>query len=171
MPGFNDGQVHVGGAGRDKMSVALNGTSSLFDMLKLVEGAVRKHKSGEWILGSGWDQTRWPDAKYPTRLDVDRVAPNNPVYLEHVSGHIAVANSAALKPAEIFPDTPNPPGGEIERFEDGPPTGILKENAEHMVTQRIPDPPEAERRQGIELALAELARNGVTSVQDESTSN
>jgi predicted amidohydrolase YtcJ len=166
MPGFNDAHVHLGGAGRDKMSIALNGASSLSDVVKLVEAAVSKHQSGEWILGSGWDQTRWPDAKYPTRLDLDRVAPNNPVYLEHVSGHIAVANSLALKHAEIFPDTPNPPGGEIERFEDGEPTGILKENAETMVTQRIPDPPEAERRQGIELVLEELARNGVTSVQD-----
>lgn len=166
MPGFNDAHVHLSGAGRDKMSIALNGAASLADMLKLVEAAVGKHQSGEWILGSGWDQTRWPDAKYPTRLDLDRVAPNNPVYLEHISGHIAVANSAALKHGEIFPDTPNPPGGEIERFEDGEPTGILKENAETMVTQRIPDPPEAERRQGIELVLEEFARNGVTSVQD-----
>jgi predicted amidohydrolase YtcJ len=166
MPGFNDAHVHLGGAGRDKMSIVLKGASSLAEMLKLVEAAVSKHRSGEWILGSGWDQTRWPDAKYPTRLDLDRVAPNNPVYLEHISGHIAVANSAALKHAEILPDTPNPPGGEIERFEDGEPTGILKENAETMVTQRIPDPPEGERRQGIELVLEEFARNGVTSVQD-----
>lgn len=168
MPGFNDAHVHLGGAGRDKMTLALNGASSLADLLKLVDAAVSKHKLGEWIVGSGWDQTRWADPKYPTRLDLDRVAPNNPVYLEHISGHIAVANSAALKHAEIFPDTPNPTGGEIERFEDGEPTGILKETAEEMVTQRIPDPSEAERRQGIELVLAELARNGVTSVQDYS---
>jgi predicted amidohydrolase YtcJ len=166
MPGFNDAHAHLGGAGRDKMTVALNGASSLNDLVKLVEGAVSKHKTGQWILGSGWDQTRWPDPKYPTRLDLDRVAPNNPVYLEHISGHIAVVNSAALKHAEILPDTPNPPGGEIERFEDHEPTGILKENAETMVTQRIPDPPDAERRQGIELVLDELARNGVTSAQD-----
>ena len=166
MPGFNDAHAHLGGAGRDKMTLALNGATSLSDLLKLVEGAVSKHKSGEWILGSGWDQTRWPDPKYPTRLDLDRVAPNNPVYLEHISGHIAVANSAALKHAEVLPDTPNPPGGEIERFEDREPTGILKENAETMVTQRIPDPSDAERRQGIELVFDELTRNGVTSVQD-----
>lgn len=166
MPGFNDAHVHLGGAGRDKMSLALNGASSLADMLKLVEAAVSQHRPGEWILGSGWDQTRWPDPKYPTRLDLDRVAPNNPVYLEHISGHIAVANSAALKHAEIFPDTSNPAGGEIERFEDGEPTGILKENAEHLVAQRIPDPPDTERQKGVGLVLEELARNGVASVQD-----
>lgn len=166
MPGFNDAHVHLGGAGRHKMTLVLNGASSVADIQKLVDTAVGRHKLGEWIIGSGWDQTRWTDPKYPTRLDLDKVAPNNPVYLVHVSGHIAVANSLALKHAEVFADTPNPPGGEIERFADGEPTGILKERAKEMVTQRIPDPSQTDRRKGIELVLQELAQNGVTSVQD-----
>jgi predicted amidohydrolase YtcJ len=166
MPGFNDAHVHLGGAGRDKLNIALHGATSIADVQKLVEAAVSKHRLGEWILGSGWDQSLWADEKVPTRLDLDKVAPNNPVFLEHISGHIAVANSAALKHAEIFADTPNPAGGEIERFEDGEPTGVLKERAVLMVTQRIPDPTEAERRKGIELVLDELAHNGVTSAQD-----
>lgn len=166
LPGFNDAHVHIGGAGRDKLSVELNDASSLEDMLKLIEKAVSKHKLGEWIVGSGWDQTRWPGQKLPTRLDLDRVAANNPVYLEQITGHIAVANSAALKHAEIAADTPDPAGGEIERFADGEPTGILKERAEELVTVRIPDPTLDQRRKGIELVLQELARNGVTSVQD-----
>jgi len=166
MPGFNDAHVHLGQAGRDKMTLALNGASSVADIQKLVETAVGRHKLGEWIIGSGWDQTRWADPKYPTRLDLDQVAPNNPVYLVHISGHIAVANSLALKHAEIFADTPNPSGGEIERFADGEPTGVLKERAKEMVTQRIPDPSQAERRKGIESVLEELAQNGVTSAQD-----
>jgi predicted amidohydrolase YtcJ len=169
MPGFNDAHVHLGGAGRDKLTLVLNGASSAADLLKLVKEAAEKHQPGEWILGSGWDQTRWADQKYPTRMDLDQAAPNNPVYLDHISGHIAVVNSLALKHAEITADTPNPPGGEIERFADGEPTGILKENAKDMVTQRIPDPSSADRRKGIELVLAELAQNGVTSVQDNST--
>lgn len=166
MPGFNDAHVHIGGAGRDKLTVALNDATSLADFLKLVQTAVEKHKVGEWIVGSGWDQTKWADSKYPTRLDLDRVAPNNPVYLEHISGHIAVVNTEALKHAEIQADTANPAGGEIERFADGEPTGILKERATALVTQRIPDPSEADRRKGIEMVLEELARNGVTSAQD-----
>jgi len=166
MPGFNDAHVRLGGAGRDKLNIALQGATSIADVQKLVEAAVSKHRIGEWILGSGWDPSRWGDSKFPTRLDLDKVAPNNPVCLEHVSGHIAVVNSAALKHAEIFADTPEPAGGKIERFEDGEPTGVLKERAVQMVTQRIPDPSEAERRKGIELVLDELAQNGVTSVQD-----
>jgi len=169
MPGFNDAHTHLGGAGRDKLTLALNQASSSAELLRLVRAAAIKHHAGEWILGSGWDQSRWADTKYPTRSDLDQVAPNNPVYLDHISGHIAVVNSLALKHAEINADTPNPPGGEIERFADGEATGVLKETAKEMVTQRIPDPPEAERRKGIELVLEELARNGVTSVQDFSS--
>jgi predicted amidohydrolase YtcJ len=166
MPGFNDAHVHIGGAGRDKLNVQLNGATSIADVQKLIKAAADHHKAGEWILGSGWDQTRWPDQKFPSRLDLDQAAPDNPVYLDHVSGHIAVVNSLALKHAEITAETPNPPGGEIERFADSEATGVLKENAKEMVTQRIPDPPDAERQKGIELVFEELASNGVTSVQD-----
>jgi len=169
MPGFNDAHTHLGGAGRNKLNLSLNGVESIADLQKLVKDAAAKKKSGEWILGSGWDQTRWADKKFPTRLQLDEAAPNNPVFLMHVSGHVAVANSDALKHAEITPDTKNPMGGEIERFEDGEPSGMLKENAAmEMVEQRIPDPSDEDRRKGIELVLQELARNGVTSAQDNS---
>jgi len=168
MPGFNDAHAHLGGAGRNKLNLALNNAASVDDVLKLVKAATEKRQPGEWILGSGWDQSRWPDQKYPTRLELDQAAPNNPVFLNHISGHIGVANSLALKHAEINADTPNPPGGEIGRFADGEPNGLLKENAKDMVTQRIPDPPDAQRQQGIELVFTELAQNGVTSVQDYS---
>jgi predicted amidohydrolase YtcJ len=166
MPGFNDAHVHIGGAGRDKVNVQLNGAGGIADLQKLIKAAADHRQAGAWILGSGWDQTRWPDQKFPSRLDLDQAAPNNPVYLDHISGHVAVVNSLALKHAEITAETGNPPGGEIERFADGEATGILKENAKEMVTQRIPDPPDAERQQGIELVFEELASNGVTSVQD-----
>jgi predicted amidohydrolase YtcJ len=169
MPGFNDAHTHLGGAGRDKLNLSLNGTASVSELQKAVKDAAAKKKPGEWIVGGGWDQTRWPDKKFPTRLQLDEVAPNNPVYLVHVSGHVAVANSEALKHAEITPTTKNPPGGEIERFEDGEPSGMLKEGAAmQMVAQRIPDPSDQDRRKGIEMVLEELARNGVTSAQDNS---
>jgi predicted amidohydrolase YtcJ len=169
MPGFNDAHAHLGPAGRDKLQLTLNDVSSVEDLLKRVKAAADKKKSGEWVVGGGWDQTRWADQKYPTRLELDQVAPNNPVYLDHISGHIAVANSLALKHAEINSETPNPQGGEIGRFADNEPNGLLKENAMDMVSQRIPDPSDEQRKQGIELVLDELARNGVTSVQDFST--
>jgi len=169
MPGFNDAHMHIGGAARDKLALVLNGTGSAEELVKRVKESVAQHKPGEWISGSGWDQTLWPDKKFPNRLQLDEVAPDNPVYLVHISGHVAVANTQALKHAEIAHDTPNPPGGEIERYADGEATGMLKEgSAMAMVEQRIPDPTPEVRRKGIELVLEELARNGITSAQDNS---
>ena len=117
----------------------------------------------------GWDHTLWPDKKFPNKQQLDAVAPKNPVLLYHVSGHVAVANSLALQVAKITKDTPNPKGGEFEKGDDGELTGMLKEgSAMSLVAQWVPDPTPAERRRGIELVLADLAKNGVTSVQDNS---
>ena len=169
MPGFNDAHVHLGSAGADALAVELRGVSSVSEMQKRVAEAVAHHKEGEWITGSGWDHTLWPDKRFPNRQQLDAVAPNNPVILTHISGHVAVANSLALKKAEIDKSTSNPPGGEIEHDGLGEPTGMLKESAAmNLVRVRIPDPSIEERRRGIEVVLANVARNGVTSVQDNS---
>lgn len=169
MPGFNDAHVHLGGAAADELAVPLVGVPSAEEMQKRVAAAVAQHKPGEWITGGGWDHTLWPDKRFPNHQQLDAVAPKNPVILTHISGHVAVANSLALKSAEIDKRTPNPPGGEIERDALGEPTGMLKEYAAMaLVKVRIPDPTPEQRRKGIELVLENVARNGVTSVQDYS---
>jgi predicted amidohydrolase YtcJ len=169
MPGFNDAHVHLGGAAAEALAVPLTGVPSVEEMQKRVADAVAHHKVGEWITGAGWDHTLWADGKFPNRHQLDAVAPKNPVILTHVSGHVAVANSLALKKAEIDRTTPNPPGGEIEHDGLGEPTGMLKEGAAmDLVTARIPDPSQEERWRGIELVLKNVAQNGVTSVQDNS---
>jgi predicted amidohydrolase YtcJ len=169
MPGFNDAHVHLGGAGADALAVQLRGAASPEEMQKRVAEAVAHHKEGEWITGGGWDHTLWPDKRFPNRQQLDAVAPKNPVILTHISGHVAVANSLALKKAEIDKSTPNPSGGEIEHDGLGEPTGMLKEAAAMaLVRVRIPDPSMEERRRGLEIVLANVARNGVTSVQDNS---
>ncbi len=169
MPGFNDAHTHLGSAGRDKLALDLKGTDSIEELQQRLRAAVAQHKPGEWIVGSGWDQTRWPDKKFPNRQELDAAAPDNPVFLVHISGHVGVANSMALKRTEILPDTKNPQGGQIERDADGNPTGMLMEaSAMEFVEQKIPDPTAEQRRHGIELVLQELAANGVTSAQDNS---
>ncbi len=169
MPGFNDAHTHLGAAARGKLALSLYGVTSLAEVQKRLKDEVAKHKPGEWIVGEGWDQTKWPDKQFPNRSELDLVAPDNPVFLEHVSGHIAVVNTEALKHAEITTDTKNPGGGEIERSAEGDATGILKEGAAmQLVEQRIPSPKEDELRHGLELVFSELAQNGVTSVQDNS---
>jgi len=169
MPGFNDAHVHLGSAGADALAVELRGVRSPEEMQKRVAEAVAHHKEGEWITGSGWDHTLWPDKRFPNRQQLDAAAPKNPVILTHISGHVAVANSLALKKAEIDKSTANPPGGEIDHDGLGEPTGMLKEAAAMtLVRVRIPDPSMEERRRGLELVLSNVARNGVTSVQDNS---
>jgi predicted amidohydrolase YtcJ len=169
MPGFNDAHVHLGGAGAEALAVPLTGVPSVEEMQKRVADAVAQHKPGEWITGGGWDHTTWPEKKFPNRQQLDAVAPKNPVILVHISGHVAVANSLALKSAEIDKNTPNPLGGEIEHDALGEPTGMLKEGAAmSLVRVRIPDPAPEQRRKGIELVLEDVAKNGVTSVQDNS---
>jgi predicted amidohydrolase YtcJ len=169
MPGFNDAHVHLGGAAADELAVPLTGVPSPEEMQKRVAAAVAQHKEGEWITGGGWDHTLWPEKRFPNRQLLDAVSPKNPVILTHISGHVAVANSLALKIAEIDKHTPNPPGGEIEHDGLGEPTGMLKEGAAmSLVKVRIPDPTFEQRRKGIELVLQNVARNGVTSVQDYS---
>jgi predicted amidohydrolase YtcJ len=167
MPGFNDAHVHLGGAGADELAVPLTGVPSVEELQKRLADAVAQHKPGEWITGGGWDHTIWTEKKFPNRQQLDAVAPKNPVIFTHISGHVAVANSLALKSAEIDKTTPNPPGGEIEHDALGEPTGMLKEGAAMaLVKVRIPDPTTEQRRKGIELVLGNVARNGVTSVQD-----
>jgi predicted amidohydrolase YtcJ len=169
MPGFNDAHVHLGAAGADMLAVQLNGAASVEELQKRLADAVATHKEGEWIAGSGWDHTLWPEKVFPTKQQLDAVSPKNPVLLTHVSGHVAVANSAALKIAGITKDSPNPKGGEIEHDADGEPTGMLKEgSAMSLVAQNIPEPSDEQRRRGIELVLGDAAKNGVTSVQDNS---
>jgi predicted amidohydrolase YtcJ len=168
MPGFNDAHVHIGSAAADMLAVRLNGAASVEELQKRVADAVAAHKEGDWITGSGWDHTLWPDQKFPNKQQLDSIAPKNPVLLWHISGHVAIANSAALRIAGITKDTPNPKGGEFERGEDNELTGMLKEDAVRLVAQYVPDPSPEQRRRGIEMALADIAKNGVTSVQDNS---
>ncbi len=169
MPGFNDAHVHLGAAAGDMLSVQLNGATTIEELQKRIADAVAQRKEGEWITGSGWDHTLWPDKKFPNKEQLDAVAPKNPVFLVHVSGHVAVANTLALQHGEIKDDTPNPPGGMIERDADGQATGMLEEDsAMSLVSARIPDLKSDQRRRGIQMVLADAAKNGVTSAQDNS---
>jgi len=169
MPGFNDAHVHLGSAGEGMLSVRLYGAASVEELKQRLAAGVAAHKPGEWITGAGWDHTLWPEKQFPNKWMLDDVAPKNPVLLTQVTGHVAVANSLALKLAELNNSSPNPPGGEFERNAAGELTGMLKEGpAMEFVRSRIPDPTAEQRRRGIVLVLADLAKNGVTSVQDNS---
>jgi predicted amidohydrolase YtcJ len=169
MPGFNDAHLHLADAGLQKLNVDLTGVKTLEEFRQRVRARVEKAKPGEWILGGGWDETMWPVKTLPSRWDLDEISDGHPVFLDRVDGHLAVANTRALQLASITLASRDPEGGQIDRDANGQPSGILRETAQHAVRVVIPQATHEERRQRIEVALADLAEHGVTSAQDYST--
>ncbi|MGA9074307.1 MAG: amidohydrolase [Candidatus Sulfotelmatobacter sp.] len=168
MPGFNDAHLHLADAGLQKLNVDLTGVRTLDEFRQRVLAKVETAKPGEWILGGGWDETMWAVKALPSRWDLDEVSGGHPVILDRVDGHLAVANTRALRLASITIASRDPQGGQIDRDANGQPTGILRDTAQGAVRTVIPQPTHEARRHGIEVALADLAEQGVTSAQDYS---
>jgi predicted amidohydrolase YtcJ len=170
MPGFNDAHAHLFSAAYAKLEVDLTGAKSLAEFQQRIRDRLKDYKHGEWILGRGWDHTLWPKKKFPTRQDLDALSTEHPMLFGRLDGHVAVANSRALKIAGIKRDTPDPPGGHIERdAKSGEPTGMLEEaSAMSLVYKRVPPYTAEQRLRGFELVMDEAAKFGVTSVQDNS---
>ncbi|MGA8764782.1 MAG: amidohydrolase [Candidatus Sulfotelmatobacter sp.] len=168
MPGFNDAHLHLADAGLQKLNVDLTGVKTLDELRERLLAKVETAKPGEWILGGGWDETLWPVKTLPSRWDLDGVSGGHPVFLDRVDGHLAVANTRAMQLANITIASRDPEGGKIDRDTNGEPTGILRDTAQHAVGTVIPKATHEQLRQGIEVALADLAGHGVTSAQDYS---
>ena len=173
MPGFNDAHTHIADAGLQRLSANLDGVTSLAEMQSRIAAYAKTLDDPHaWILGGGWDHTKWPSKTLPTRQDLDKVTGDHPAFLERVDGHIAVANTAALKAADIDNTTPDPFGGHIDRDAQGQPTGIIREGpARELVEKHIPPPSNETRRKALELSINDALAHGVTSVQDFSTWN
>jgi predicted amidohydrolase YtcJ len=169
MAGINDAHVHLAAAGQTKLRVDLTGCTSLEEMRQRIKAAASHALPGQWLLGGGWDHTLWPSQTLPTRQDLDEVSQNHPAYFVRVDGHIAVANSAALKLSGITKDTQNPRGGQFDHDAQGELTGIIREMpALRLAEASIPPLTPELRKQAIQLALQDAASHGVTSVQDNS---
>lgn len=165
MPGFNDAHLHLASGGFEKLNVDLVGSKSLKDMQDRIATRAKTTPPGEWIIGEGWDHTKWPEVKTPTRQDLDVVTGDHPGIFTRVDGHIAVANTAALKAAGVTAQTKDPQGGKIDRDANGEATGILRETAQALVRSKMPRPSPSQRRRAMELALADAAEHGLTSAQ------
>jgi predicted amidohydrolase YtcJ len=168
MPGLNDAHTHLGGAGQTKLNVDLTGTQSLNEMLQRIQAKAQSSPVGHWLTGGGWDHTLWANKTLPTRQDLDRVTGGHPTLLERIDGHIAVANTAALKAANVTGQTKAPQGGAIDLDAQGEPTGILRDTAMEDVEKIIPPPSHEDRRHGLKLAIEDAISHGLTSVQDYS---
>ncbi|MFN0107818.1 MAG: amidohydrolase [Blastocatellia bacterium] len=170
VPGFNDAHVHFVDGGAGLASVQLRDAGSQEEFRKRIGEFAAKLQKGRWVLNGNWDHENWKPANLPTRQLIDAVTPNNPVFINRLDGHMALANSLALKLAGITRDTKDPDGGTIVRDASGEPTGVLKDAAMNFVYKVIPDPTEAEMIESVKAAMRYAAENGVTSVQDMSAS-
>jgi len=167
MPGFNDAHTHIAGAGEQRLSVDLDGAKDLPEMQARIRAYVAKLAPGQWVLGGGWDHTKWTSKMLPTRQDLDTVTGGHPAFLERTDGHIAVVNTAALQAASITGKTVAPAGSKIDLEASGQPTGIVREAAAlALVQQHIPKPDAAQRRRALALSFQDALEHGVTSVQD-----
>lgn len=167
LPGFADSHQHLIGVGLREMTLNLEGTTSLEDFLAKVKARVDQAKPGEWVTGRGWIETHWKPPVFPTRWDLDKVAPNNPVMFGRADGHGSVVNSAALKLAGVDKNTPDPFGGEISKDkQSGEPNGMLLDNAQGLVRRRVPPTTPADAERAVVLGVKRNIELGWTQIQD-----
>jgi predicted amidohydrolase YtcJ len=184
VPGFIDGHGHYLSVGNALTILDLTKARTWDDIVALVAETAAKTARGEWITGRGWHQEKWDRVPQPNvdgvplNRELNRVAPDHPVLLEHASGHASIANATALRLAGITRRTPDPPGGEIVKDARGEPTGLLRETAQRLVAgvltraqeQRSPAEQEAQFRNEIALAGRDALSKGVTSFHDAGSS-
>ena len=169
LPGFNDAHLHFLGGGLNFLRVDLRDCRSFEEIGERVKEKVNKMKPGSWILGRGWDHTLFNQGKWPDKTFLDKIAPQNPVYLKRIDGHVGWANSLTLQLSNIDRNSSSPEGGTIIRDAlSGEPTGILLENAMQLVESMIPKPSFEEQTLAIKEAVKEANRFGITSIQDNS---
>ena len=167
VPGMTDAHCHIFGIGAREMNLNLEGATSLDDFLARVKERVRQTPPGQWVTGRGWIESFWKPQVFPTRLDLDKVSPDNPVFLTRADGHGVVVNSAALKIAGIDKETPNPFGGEILKDQkNGEPLGMLLDHAEELVAKHIPPPSAAEKERALLLGVKRSLGLGWCEIQN-----
>lgn len=169
-PGFVDAHAHVYGLGKSAEVLDLTGARSEAEAVRLVAREAAGTPPGQWVLGRGWDQNRWPGRQFPTETALSQASPDHPVALTRVDGHAFWVNRRALEAAGVDRATPAIAGGEVLRDAAGDPSGILIDNAMDLVQRRIPEPsPELIRRRLLG-AMRRCTQLGLTQVHDAGVS-
>jgi predicted amidohydrolase YtcJ len=164
VPGLTDAHVHIVWQGLGQREARLGGTASLEAALQIIAQRAAALPADAWLRGGGWDHIPW-GGRWPTRADLDAVCPDRPAVLTRKDGHSIWVNSRALALAGITAETPDPAGGQIRRDRNGEPTGVLTETAMDLVRDVMPAQSDAERLEGLQIALREALSYGITSVQ------
>ncbi|MGF1606828.1 MAG: amidohydrolase [Rhodothalassiaceae bacterium] len=168
FPGFVDAHVHLSGIGERELTLNLEGTASLADLLDRLAAHADGAPGDGAIVGRGWIETHWPDARFPTAADLDAAVPDRPVILVRADGHAAVVNSATLEAAAIDAGTPSPSGGEILRDADGPATGMLIDKAMDLVAEVAATAEQIAPERALEEGGRVMVRQGWTGVHNMS---
>ncbi|MGE3888321.1 MAG: amidohydrolase [Vicinamibacterales bacterium] len=180
VPGFIESHGHFMGLGQSRMVLDLMDVKSFDEIVQMVAEAVKTAKPGQWIQGRGWHQEKWtsvpsPNVEgFPVHEALSKVSPDNPVILEHASGHATFANAKAMELAGVTARTPSPPGGDILKDRAGRPIGVFRETASGLIDKALdswqagktPEERAADAWRQIELATEEAFSKGVTSFQD-----
>jgi hypothetical protein len=163
VPGFIDAHVHFLDGGFRLASVKLRDARTPEEFASRIAGFAETVPPGTWIDGGDWDHQQW-GGELPHRRWIDSVTPRNPVWVNRLDGHMALANSLALEAAGITGETPEVDGGQIVRDPDGEPTGVLKDNAMALVAAVVPEPSAEMSARALDAAMSYVAAQGVTSV-------
>jgi predicted amidohydrolase YtcJ len=174
LPGFIDTHLHLLSGGFSLSQIDLRPCLSKAEFIEKIADYAKKLPKGEWILSGNWDHTMWPAEGLATRQAeglperswIDAVTPDNPVFVNRLDGHMALANSLALKLAGIDKNAVTPPGGVIMRDDQGELTGILKDAAMNLVNRVLPEPGLEFKLTAAENAVRYLLQNGITSAHD-----
>src|SRR5713226_3088452 len=166
LPGLTDAHGHLYGLGLSLDTVNLVGATSYDEVIARVTERASRAQPGEWILGRGWDQNRWPGKQFPTAGPLDAAIADHPVWLRRVDGHAGVANSAAMRAAGVTASTPDPEGGRILRDANANPTGVFVDAAEGLIDRAVPPPSFVLRKSRVLAAARKIAENGLTEIHD-----
>lgn len=169
VPGFHDAHCHILLFGLSLTELNVREAETIREILERVRQRAQEtygDRGREWIRGGGYNENKLRENRHPTGAELDAVAPGRPVFLSHVSGHMAVASSRALEIAGIAAGTPDPEGGIIERDEHGVPTGLLKETAQELVKRVLPPYSLDQVKAALAAAGQQMASEGITSAQD-----
>ena len=165
-PGFIDAHAHLKGIGYREIDLNLQGAESLKSMLTQVQIHANKKLSGDWVVGRGWIEKKWPEARFPSLQELDAISEDKPIALERADGHAIIVNSLALKLAGIDKNTSDPIGGKIDKDVNGEPNGVLIDKASLLVESIIPKRTIVEEKNALREGLDRTARMGWTQLQD-----
>ena len=165
-PGLVDAHAHLVSLGLTRTRIDLSRAKSETEAAEMLRRKAAETPAGQWIQGENWNQNNWPGAQFPKAESLDKITTEHPVFLNRIDGHASWVNTKAMKLAGVSAATKDPEGGKIIRHADGRPTGVLVDNAQDLVSGKIPPSSRKEIEAAFRTAFSEAVSLGLTEVHD-----